>query len=46
MPMGSSPEKGRAVIVSLKTIRKFVHLSLEEHDIMVTWPKKSFSILN
>jgi hypothetical protein len=46
MPMASRPEKVRAVIVSLKSIHKFVHLPLEEHDLMVTQPKKSFSILN
>jgi hypothetical protein len=34
------------VIVSLKNIHKFVQVSLEEHDVTVTWPKKSFSILN
>jgi hypothetical protein len=46
MVIGSRPEKVRAVIVSLETIHKFVHLSLEEHDVMMTWPRKSFSILN
>jgi hypothetical protein len=31
----STTEKVRRVIVSLKTIREFVHLSLEEYDIIV-----------
>jgi hypothetical protein len=46
-PDGHDPLKkleGRSFLS--KSIHKFVHLSLEEHDLMVTWPKKSFSILN
>jgi hypothetical protein len=36
MSIASMTEKVRRVIVSLKTIQKFVHLSLEEHDLIVT----------
>jgi hypothetical protein len=46
MLMRSNTQKVSMSIVSLKNSHTFAHLSLEEYDLMVTWHKKSFSILN
>jgi hypothetical protein len=44
--MTSNTQKVSGVIISLKKIHEIVRPSLEEREIMVTGPKKSFSIFN
>jgi hypothetical protein len=39
-------EKATGVIVSLKNGHDFAYSSLEEREMMLTWPEESFSIIN